>query len=167
MLTRAHNVIGIEQPDGRVVQPGDASGRVSGTSDGLRMVSGSAIANASWTRTVALADGSVTIRDELDPTVAMATAKPLSSTFLLQTPPSRVSDLGAGRFRFTLANGSVWEMQAPVGITVTVSDGQPVPPYDDSAEFKAGVGPAYTLVRLTTPWSSRLDMTTTFTRSAS
>ena len=166
--TMAHNVIGIEEPDGRVTQPADASGLVSGTpDDGLRMVSSSAVADASWTRTVALADGSVTIRDELDPTAAMATAKPLSSTFLLETPPSRVSDLGAGRFRFSLANGSMWEMRAPAGMTVTVSDGQPVSPYDDSAEFKAGLGPSHTLVRLTTPWSSRLDVTTTFTRLAS
>ena len=163
-LTRAHNVIGIEQPDGRVTQPAQASGRVSSTSDGLRMVSGSAVADASWTRTVALADGSVTIRDELDPTAAMATAKPLSSTFLLQTPPSQVNDLGAGRLQFSLANGTMWEMQAPAGMTVTVSDGQPVSPYDDTAEFKAGIGPLHTLVRLTTPWSSRLDVTTTFTR---
>ena len=163
-LTRAHNVIGIEQPDGRVTQPPEASGRVSGTSDGLRMVSGSAVADASWTRTVALADGSVTIRDELDPTVAITLAQPLSSTFLLQTPPSRVSDFGAGRLRFSLANGSMWEMQAPAGMTVTVSDGQPVSPYDDTAEFKAGIGPLHTLVRLTTHWSSRLDVTTTFTR---
>ena len=162
--TRAHNVIGIEEPDGRVTQPADASGRVSATSDGLQMVSGSAVAGASWTRTVALADGSVTIRDELVPTAAMATAQPLSSTFLLETPPSQVSDPGSGRLRFSLADGSMWEMKAPAGMVVTVSDGQPVSPYDDTAGFKADLGPRHTLVRLTTPWSGKLDVTTTFTR---
>jgi hypothetical protein len=166
-LTKAHNVVGVLQPDGRVLQAGTGSGVVSATSDGLRMVADKTVYDALWTRDVSLTGSSVTVRDQLSATTVLTAPKPISTTFLLQVPPSRVADLGQGRLRITLVNGSTWQLQVPPGVRMTVGDGSPTAPYEDTSEFLTTLAPAHTLVQLTADLTSTLDLTTTLTRTAS
>ena len=165
-LTKAHNVVGVLQPDGRVLQAGTGAGSVTATADGLRMVADKTIYEALWTRDVGLAPGSVTVRDRLSAKTVFTAPKPISTSFLLQVPPSRVTDMGEGRLRVSMVDGSTWQVQAPTGVTVTVSDASPAPPYEDTAEFRTTLAPAHTLVQLTTELSSTLDLTTTFVKTS-
>jgi hypothetical protein len=130
------------------------------------MVAGKTVYDALWTRDVSLTAGSVTVRDQLSATTVLTVPKPISTTFLLQVPPSRVADLGQGRLRITLVNGSTWQMQVPTGVQMTVGDGSPTAPYEDTSEFLTTLAPAHTLVQLTADLMSTLDLTTTLTRTA-
>jgi hypothetical protein len=165
-LTKAHNVVGVLQPDGRVLQAGTGSGSVTTTPDGLRVVADKTVYDALWTRDVAVTGGSVTVRDLLSAKTVFTAPKPISTTFLLQVPPGRVTDAGDGRWRILLLDGSVWELQVPAGVGVTLTDASPTAPYEDTAEFSTTLAPAHTLVQLTADLSSTLDLTTTFTKVA-
>jgi len=90
--------------------------------------------------------------------------KQMSLSFLVPTPPSRVVNPGDGRLRFDLADGSTWELTPPAGTTMTYRDANPASPYDDTADFKATIGPVHTLVTLTTTLSTAVDLTTTIRR---
>jgi hypothetical protein len=164
-LTKAHNVVGVLQPDGRVLQSGSGSGSVTATADGLRMVADKTIYEALWTRDLSLGPGLVTVRDQVTAKTALTAPKPISTSFLLQVPPSRVTDLGDGGLRISMLDGSTWLMQPPEGVTATVSDASPTSPYEDTSEFLTTLAPAHTLVQLTTQLSSTLDLTTTFVRT--
>jgi hypothetical protein len=155
------------QPDGRVLQAGTGAGSVTATPDGLRMVADKTIYDALWTRDVTLAGGAVTVRDVLTAKASLAATKPISTTFLLEAPPSRVIDLGGGRLRVALLDGSTWELQAPAGVTVALSDASATSPYEDTAEFATTLAPAHTLVQMTTRLDpgSTLDLTTTLVRT--
>ena len=162
-LTKAHNTVGVLQPDGRVIQRGQGSGTVTALADGLQMVSTDSLDDVDWRRQVRLGATSVTVHDEigLRPT---GVAKTLSVSFLLATPPARVRDLGGGRLRFGLGDGSTWELTAPSGTVPTFRDAHPTAPYDDTADFRATLGPAHTLVTFTAPLIAMLDLTTSLNR---
>jgi hypothetical protein len=124
------------------------------------------IYEALWTRDVSLGGGSVSVRDQVTAKTVLTAPKPISTSFLLQVPPSRVTDLGDGRLRIAMLDGSAWQMQLPAGVTATVSDASPTSPYEDTSEFLTTLAPAHTLVQLTSQLSSSLDQTTTFVRTS-
>lgn len=162
-LTKAHSTLGVLAPDGRVTQARTGWGSVSATRDGLLMISATALDGIDWSRDISTTGTSVTIRDRLrlrNP----GTPTRLSMSFLLATPVGQVTGLGGGRLRFALDDGSTWELTAPAGVSVAVSDAQPTPPYADTAEFAATLGPAHALVVLTPTLVERLDLTTTVAR---
>ena len=76
-----------------------------------------------------------------------------------------MTDLGGGRLRIALADGSIWQMQAPAGVTMAVTDASPTAPYEDTVQFTTTLAPGHTLVQLTTDLGSTLDLTTTFVRT--
>lgn len=161
--TKAHSTIGVLTEDGRVTQADRGSGRLSAAWGDLVMQSGSAIPGAHWRRVVSIADASGLVRDQ----VALRPGAPsrvLSASVLLATPPSRVSDLGGGRLRFELGDGSTWELVTPAGTVATYRDANPTAPYEDTEEFTTTIGPAHTLVTFTATLTSSLDLTTTVTR---
>ena len=162
-LTKAHSTVGVLQSDGRVTQTDTGSGSVSATGDGLVMVSPNAMSGVDWTRGIAVTGTSMTVRDQLR-LRSPGTAKPLSVSFLLATPAGKVTDLGGGRFRVALGDGSTWELTTPAGVTAAFSDARPTTPYADTAEFSATLGPAHTLVVLTPTLVDSLDLTTTLVR---
>ena len=164
-LTKAHTTVGVLQPDGRVTQTDAGWGSVSATADGLRMVSANAMSGIDWSRGTTVTASSVTVRDQLQLRTT-GSAKPLSMSFLLAAPVGQVTDLGAGRFRFGLADGSTWELTTPAGVAATLSDARPTPPYVDTAEFAATSGPAHTLVVLSPTLVDTLELTTTLVRLA-
>ena len=51
-----------------------------------------------------------------------------------------------------------------MGVTATLSDALPTPPYADTSEFAATLGPAHTLVVLTPTLVDTLDLTTHLVR---
>ena len=161
-LTMAHTTVGVLRRDGRVTQT-DGAGTVAAVDGGLSMVSTSVLPDVDWRRGLALTPTGVAVRDEfsLRPGAARPT---LSLSFLLPTPPGRVRDLGAGRLRFTLADGSAWQLMAPAGTAPTYRDANPTAPYDDTEEFKTTIGPAHTLVTVSVGLDSSLDLTTTVGR---
>ena len=154
------------QPDGRVLRRTRAQGRCRRPLTACGWWRTKTIYEALWTRDVGLAPGSVTVRDRLSAKTVLTAPKPISTSFLLQVPPSRVTDMGEGRLRVSMIDGSTWQVQAPPGVTVTVSDASPTPPYEDTAEFLTTRAPAHTLVQLTTQLSSTLDLTTTFVKTS-
>lgn len=158
-LTKAHNTLGVLQEDGRVVQSGAGWGAVSAPGDSLRMESVSALEGARWTRDVRLAEDSVTIRDRVTARTPVL-PRQISISFLLPTPRDLVTDLGDGRVRFALADGSTWELVAPPGV-LSVSDARPTEPYADTEEFAATLGSQHSLVVVETSLLDRLDLTTT------
>ncbi|MBA2768014.1 MAG: carboxypeptidase regulatory-like domain-containing protein [Sporichthyaceae bacterium] len=160
---KAHNTVGVGQTDGRVTQTDRGSGAVSTVDGGLLMVSSNAMNDIDWRRSVAVTSSSASIRDQLGLRVAGVT-KQMSLSFLVPTPPSRVVNPGDGRLRFDLADGSTWELTPPAGTTMTYRDANPASPYDDTADFKATIGPVHTLVTLTTILSTAVDLTTTIRR---
>jgi hypothetical protein len=162
-LTKAHNTIGILQSDGRVVQLARGSGTVTTAGDGLQMMSGNALNGTDWKRGVVLTDTTVSVRDELT-LRAGVTAKPMSMSFLLAAPPSRVAASADGRLRFTLDDGSTWELVPPAGTAAAFRDANPTTPYDDTTEFKTTIGPAHTLVTVQFTLTGTLDLTTSLVR---
>ncbi|HEU4913710.1 MAG TPA: carboxypeptidase regulatory-like domain-containing protein [Actinomycetes bacterium] len=158
-LTKSHNTLGLRLEDGRVVQSGAAWGSVSAPGDGLRMDSPGALEGADWSRDVRVTEDAVTVRDRVTAR-APGPPRPLSMSFLLPTPRDQVTDLGDGRVRFALADGSTWELVAPPGV-VSVSDAQPTPPYADTAVFAETLGSQHSLVVVETSLLDRLDLTTT------
>lgn len=96
--------------------------------------------------------------------LTLGSAKPMSSSFLLAAPVGQVTDLGDGRFRFRLGDGSTGELSTPAGVAVTFSDALPTPPYADTAEFSATLGTEHTLVVLTPTLVDNLDLTTSLVR---
>lgn len=162
-LTKAHNTLGVAAPDGRVTQAGSGWGSVSATGDGLVMVSANAMRGIDWRRGVSITGTSVAVRDQLRLRTPGTTA-PLSMSFLLAAPVENVTDVGGGRFRFVLGDGSTWQLAAPAGVSVALSSAGPTPPYEDSKEFAATLGAAHTLVEMTPTLVDTLDLTTTVTR---
>lgn len=163
-LTKAHSTVGLREPDGRVSQVGTGWGSVSATADGLAMVSASALDGIDWRRDVALTGTAVSVRDQLQQRDSGRGTTPLSMSFLLAVREKDVIDLGDGRLRFALGDGSTWELAAPAGVPVTFSDARPTLPYADSDEFDTTLGARHTLVTLTADLADRLDLTTTVTR---
>ena len=90
-------------------------------------------------------------------------ALPLSASFLLAAPPAAVAEQASGALRFTLADGSVWELVPPAGMSMTWSDAAPTPPYVDAPDV---VEPAasHTLVVLRGALAGTLDLTTRLRR---
>ena len=159
----AHNTVGVGQSDGRVTQTDRGSGTVSTVDGGLLMVSSNAMNDVDWRRSVAVTGSSASIRDQLGLRISGVT-KQMSLSFLVPTPTSSVVDPGDGRLHFDLAHGSTWELTPPAGTTMTYRDANPTSPYDDTADFKATIGPAHTLVTLTTTLVTAVDLTTTVRR---
>jgi len=164
-LTKAHTTVGVLQPDGRVTQADAGRGSVSATADGLQMISADAMKDVDWNRGTTVTSSSVTVRDQLRLRTT-GTAKLLSMSFLLAAPVGQVTDLGAGTFRFRLADGSTWELTTPAGVAATFSDARPTSPYADTAEFAATSALAHTLVVLSPTLVDTLDLTTTLVRLA-
>jgi hypothetical protein len=163
--TKAHSTVGVREADGRVTQTDDGWGSVSATDGGLQMVTANGLDGIDWRRGVAVAGPTVTVRDELQAREPGA-GVPLSMSFLLGAPVGKVKDLGEGRVRFVQNDGTTWELTAPQGVAVAVTDAQPTPPYRDTVEFSETLGPRHSLVTMTPTLVDRLDLTTTLTRVA-
>lgn len=161
--TPAHSTVGLLRDDGRVTQRQDGSGTVATTTTGLVVDTASALAGTDWRREVTATSDGVTIVDRLrlrrgEEPVTVSTA------YLLAVPPGRVADLGGGRLRVRLESGARWELRLPAGTTPSIRDASPVPPYEDSADVSSSLGPAHTLVTVTAPLKSTLDLTTALRR---
>jgi hypothetical protein len=160
--TKAHSTLGVLQPDGSVVQRRNGSGAVTADGDGLLMTSTSALAGvSSWQRRVVVGDGTVQVHDTL--TAASGAALPISASFLLAAPPASVVGQPDGAVRFTVADGSVWDLVPPAGTTVTWSDAAPTPPYVDAPSIAAPAA-GHTLVVIHTDLTGTLDLTTDLRR---
>lgn len=162
-LTKAHSTLGVLQPDGRVEQGAEASGTVTTDGASLTMTSGDALPGLDWRRSVSVTDTAATIRDELRLQPG-AVATTVSMSFLLATAPGRVTPAPDGRLRFTLPDGSVWELVPPAGATPSVRDASPTPPYDDAPDVTTRLGPAHSLVTIPVTVTAGADLTTTVTR---
>jgi hypothetical protein len=160
--TKAHSTIGVLQDDGSVRQSRTGSGAVSVEGDDLVMSSDTALPGvADWVRRVVVGDGDVQVRDTL--TSARDEAVPLSASFLLAAAPGAVAEQPDGSLRFTVADGGVWELVPPPGVTVGFSDAAPTAPYVDAPDI-AGLAAAHTLVVLRTDLVGSLDLTTELRR---
>jgi hypothetical protein len=155
VATKAHNTVGMLRPDGRVTQARTGSGSVTAAGGGVRMSSTDALRGVSWQRDVALTPTTVRVRDRL---VATRTTM-LSMSWLLPVPPSRVTALAGGRFRYRLPDGSTWELAVADAAAATYSDASPAPPYVDSPEFtRQAARHTLVVVPLLLTWA--LDLTT-------
>ena len=156
--TKAHTTIGVVQPDGTVLQRRTGSGAVSVEGDDLLMTASDVLPDvASWQRRVAVDDGTVRVRDNL--VASGAAVVPLSASFLLAAAPATVARQPDGSLRFTVADGSVWELVPPPGTAVTSSDAAPTPPYVDAPDI-AGPAATHTLVVVRADLTGTLDLTT-------
>lgn len=163
VLTKAHSTLGVLQPDGRVEQGAEASGTVTTDGASLTMTSGDALPGLDWRRSVSVTGDTATIRDELllQPGAGATT---VSMSLLLATTPERVTSAPDGRLRFTVADGSVWELVSPPGATPSVRDASPTPPYDDAPDVTTRLGPAHSLVTIPVTVTTGADLTTTVAR---
>jgi hypothetical protein len=116
---------------------------------------------AGWVRRLSVGDGTVAVRDVL--TTTSGTPVPLSMSFLLAASPSSVAQQTDGALRFTVADGSVWDLVPPPGTTATWSDASPTPPYVDAPDV-ADAAAAHTLVTIRVGLTDSLDLTTTLRR---
>jgi hypothetical protein len=80
-------------------------------------------------------------------------------SWLLPVPPAAVTEVGPGRLRYTLPDGSTWELVLPEGSAATYSDASPTPPYVDSPGFAAQAA-AHTLVVVPLSLDGTLELTT-------
>jgi hypothetical protein len=160
--TKSHSTIGVLADDGGVRQQHSGEGAVSTDGDGLLMTSTTALAGVgSWQRRVTVGDGTVRVHD----TLAGGTAGPvpLSASFLLAAPVSSAASQPDGALRFTVGDGSVWDLVPPAGTTVTWSDAAPTLPYVDAPDI-AGLAAAHTLVVVRADLAGTLDLTTDLRR---
>jgi hypothetical protein len=155
--TKPHNTIGVLGPDGLVTQRRGASGTVTAVDNGLQMSALDVLPGVSWQRGVTLDPTTVRVQDRL--TMTAGGTSSLSMSWLLPVPPSSVTDLGGGRFRFVLPDESTWELTVPNGAVATYADASPTPPYVDSAGFAAQAA-QHTLVVVPLTLSGTLDLTT-------
>jgi hypothetical protein len=160
--TKAHSTIGVLGDDGGVRQRGAGGGAVSAEGDGLLMTSTSALEGVgSWQRRVTVGDGTVQVRDTLSG--GADGPVPLSASFLLAAPVGAVAPQPDGALRFTVADGSVWDLVPPAGTTVTWAAAAPTPPYVDAPDI-AGLAAAHTLVVLRADLAGSLDLVTELRR---
>jgi hypothetical protein len=110
---------------------------------------------------VVAGDGTVQVHDTL--TAAGGATLPISASFLLAAPPASVVGQPDGAVRFTVADGSVWDLAPPAGTTVTWSDAAPTPPYVDAPSISAPAA-GHTLVVIHTDLTGTLDLTTDLRR---
>jgi hypothetical protein len=177
--TKAHSTIGVLHEDGTVLQTRSGSGDVSVIGDDLLMTSTTALPDvAGWTRRVSVSDGTVVVRDVLtraalggdsgdggsgDGGGSGGTPVPLSMSFLLAAPPASVAQQPDGALRFTVADGSVWDLVPPPGTTPAWSAAAPTPPYVDAPDV-ADTAAAHTLVVLHAGLADSLDLSTILRR---
>lgn len=156
--TEAHSTVGVGQPDGTVLQHRSGAGAVTVDGTDLVMTSTSALPGvASWQRRVTVADGAVRVRDDV--TSSAGASVPLSASFLLAAPPSAVAQLPDGTLHLTVADGSSWVLVPPSGVTVTLSDASPRPPYVDAPDLAAAAA-GHTLVVLRRDVAGSAELTT-------
>lgn len=163
---RAHSTIGVFEADGRVTQDPTGRGTVTVADGILTMDSATALPGVDWRRTVALAPDTVSIHDRLLPRtpVAPGLATALTLSFLVATPPSRVSAQPGGVLLLALPDGSTWALAAPAGTEPSFRDATPVTPYGDAEDVWRERGPAHTLVTVPLTLGSGLDLVTTLRR---
>jgi hypothetical protein len=160
--TKAHSTIGVLQPDGTVRQRRAGSGAVSVDGGGLLMTSSDVLPDvSSWQRRVAVSEGTVRVRDTV--VAAGGAVVPLSASFLLAAAPATVAHQPDGSLRFTVADGSVWELVPPPGTGVTTADAAPTPPYVDAPDI-AGLAATHTLVVVRVDLAGTAELTTELRR---
>ncbi len=161
--TMSHSTLGVRQDDGSVLQRRTGGGAVAVEGDEIVMTSTSALPGVtSWQRRVWSGDQVVRVHDRL--TAAGGASRPLSMSFLLAAAPAAVVRQPDGALRFTVADGSVWELDLPQGTTATVTDAAPRPPYVDAPDL-APLAAARTLVVLQVDLVGSADLTTTLRRA--
>jgi hypothetical protein len=154
--TPVHNTIGIRMPGGRVLQGSPGGGVVSLVDGALVMDSDQALAGVQWRRTVRTGESDVTVEDLLR---TWPGGVDLSMSWLVPAPVDTVERHGANSLRYSLDDGSVWELVLPGGVAWTLSDASPVPPYVDSDEI-ARLAAAHSLVTIPLELGTRLSLTT-------